>query len=90
MYGTTRGSDNTGEGFMGGNDNVGGGYGSSGTGAAGGYDQDSYGSGGARTGTKPSAGDKIMGGLEKAAGKMTKNQGMAEKGAERASGGDNY
>jgi len=72
---------------MGGNDNVGGGYGSSGTGAAGGYDQDSYGSSG-HTGAKPSAGDKIIGGLEKAAGKMTKNQGMAEKGADRATGGN--
>ena len=36
------------------------------------------------TGVKPSMTDKIVGGAEKAAGKMTSNTGMYQKGAERA------
>ena len=36
------------------------------------------------TGLKPSMTDKIVGGVEKVAGKMTSNTGMYQKGVERA------
>ena len=36
------------------------------------------------TGVKPTMTDKIVGGVEKVAGKMTSNTGMYQKGAERA------
>ena len=38
---------------------------------------------GTGTGVKPSMTDKIIGGLEKATGKMTSNTGMYERGEER-------
>jgi hypothetical protein len=43
--------------------------------------------------SKPSMGERVMGGLEKVAGKMTRNEAMQERGQERkegAAGLDNY
>jgi len=67
-------------------------YGSSdssarGSGAAGtGYgDDDNYGT----TGSKPKAGDKILGGLERAAGKAMNKPSLEERGINRSTG-DNY
>ncbi|KAJ3997437.1 hypothetical protein F5050DRAFT_1806808 [Lentinula boryana] len=57
---------------------------------SGGQNDDSYGSG--NTGTKPSFGDKLKGKCtaEVAAGKMTKNPEMVERGQERKVEGNNY
>lgn len=41
------------------------------------------------TGKKPGFGDKLMGGLEKVAGKTTRNPGMVERGEDRKTG-ENY
>ncbi|KAJ3869841.1 hypothetical protein EV359DRAFT_59454 [Lentinula novae-zelandiae] len=72
------------------------GYGTGNTGSAYGTGNDfsgdrndeSYGSG--NNNNKPSFGDKMKGTAEVAAGKMTKNPGMVERGQDRKTEGNNY
>ncbi|KAJ3917157.1 hypothetical protein F5877DRAFT_80207 [Lentinula edodes] len=53
-------------------------------------DDSSYGSGNNNSNNKPSFGDKMKGTAEVAAGKMTKNPGMVERGQDRKTEGNNY
>ncbi|KAJ3902409.1 hypothetical protein F5879DRAFT_1003190 [Lentinula edodes] len=53
-------------------------------------DDSSYGSGNNNSNNKPSFGDKMKGTAEVAAGKMTKNPGMVERGQDRKTEGSNY
>ncbi|KAJ3853769.1 hypothetical protein EV368DRAFT_81236 [Lentinula lateritia] len=68
-----------------GNDNTSTGYGTSDD-FSGNRNDDSYGS----ENTKPSFGDKVKGIAEVAAGKVTKNSGMVERGQERKVEGNNF
>ncbi|KAF7791468.1 hypothetical protein EIP86_002484 [Pleurotus ostreatoroseus] len=54
----------------------------------GGFNDDygNTGTGGQTGQQKPSMGDKVMGGMEKLAGKVTRNEGMVERGQERKEG----
>ncbi|KAJ3877571.1 hypothetical protein F5051DRAFT_428830 [Lentinula edodes] len=68
-----------------GNDNTSSGYGTSDD-FSGNQNDNSYGS----ENTKPSFGDKVKGTAEVAAGKVTRNSGMVERGQERKVEGNNF